>query len=211
MNTLTRTIFETIEFPVFSVADIMNIESDANARYGLIKRAMKAGDIIQIRRVLYTLAPSLRKKNINLFGLSNLMYYPSYVSLLSALSNHGWIPERVHTVTCATSKNSSKFDTPLGGFTFNRIPQRMFFCATEVTGGGHVTWLQARPLKALADYVYVHRLTWNTVEPLLESLRIETDDLESLTAEDFDDLQGNYHTAPHVEDFLAGLRRDFKL
>lgn len=211
MNRLIRTLFETLEYPVFTVADIMNIEADRDVRYGLVKRAIKDGDLVQIKRGLYTLAPGLRKKAINRFGLSNRMYYPSYVSLVSALSNNGWIPERVVSVTCVTSKNSAEFDTPLGRFTFRRIPQKLFFCGVETSGDGTDTWLQARPLKALADYVYIHELTWTTREPLVESLRIEEEQLASLASEDFDSIQGNYYTAKNVEAFLAGLRKELKV
>jgi hypothetical protein len=211
MNRLTQTLFKTLEHSVFSIADIINIEPNANSRYGLLKRAMKDGDIVQIRRGFYTLAPILRKKKINLFGVSNRIYYPSYVSLLSALGNHGWIPERAVSITCATSKNSTKFATALGNFTYSRIPQTLFFCDVEVRSDGTDTWLQARPLKALADYVYVNKLSWIGINPLFESLRIEEESLSHLSAEDFNSIQGNYHTADNVEAFLESLRKDLKL
>jgi len=200
-----------LEYPVFTVADIMNIESDAGVRYGLVKRAMRDGDLVQIKRGLYTLAVGLRKKPINLHGLSNRMYYPSYVSLVSALSFNGWIPEKVVALTCVTSRNNAEFDTPLGRFTFARIPQKLFFCGVELTGDGSDTWLQARPLKALADYVYIHKFDWTTREPPVESLRIEDKQLESISSDDFDNIQGNYHTAANVEAFLAGLRKDLQV
>jgi hypothetical protein len=128
-----------------------------------------------------------------------------------ALSNHGWIPEGVMTVTCATSKNSADFDTPVGRFTYKRIPQAMFFCGVDTVLIDGASALQARPLKALADYVYSYKLEWKDREPLIESLRIEEDELETLTAGDFESIQGNYRTAQNVEAFLAGLRKDLKL
>jgi len=56
MNKLIRTVFATFEKPVFSAADIQNIEPDDNVRYALVKRAMKDGDLVQIKRGLYTLS-----------------------------------------------------------------------------------------------------------------------------------------------------------
>jgi predicted transcriptional regulator of viral defense system len=211
MNKLIRTLFETLEQPVFSAADIQNIEPEDTIRYALVKRAIKAGDLVQIKRGLYALSPPLRKQSLNRTSLANRLYYPSYVSMEYALSNHGWIPEGVATVTCATSKNPADFDTPVGRFTYKRIPQLMFFCGVETVLLNGDSVLQARPLKALADYVYTHKLTWTDREPLIESLRIEEDELENLTVDDFESIQGNYRTAPAVEAFLGGLRKDLKL
>ncbi len=211
MNKLVRTLFETLEHPVFSAADIQNIEPDDNVRYALVKRAMKDGDLVQIKRGLYTLSSPLRKQPLNRASLANRLYYPSYVSMEYALSNHGWIPEGVVTMTSATSKNPADFDTPLGRFMYKRIPQALFFCGVETVSIDGESALQARPLKALADYIYVHKLEWTDREPLIESLRIEEDELKTLSADDFESIQGNYRTAPAVEAFLAGLRKDLKL
>jgi hypothetical protein len=70
--------------------------------------------------------------------------------------------------------------------------------------------LQAKPLKALADLIFKFNYRWTTIDPLLESLRIEAEDLETLTAADFDEIQGNYEAA-NVEDFLAGIRKGLGL
>lgn len=211
MNKLIRTLFETLEQPVFSVADIQNIEPDDNIRYALVKRAIKDGDLVQIKRGLYTLSSPLRKQPLNRASLANRLYYPSYVSMEYALSRHGWIPEGVATVTSATSKNPADFDTLVGRFTYKRIPQAMFFCGVETVSIDGESALQARPLKALADYVYAHKLEWTDREPLIESLRIEEDELDTLTLRDFESIQGNYRTSSTVENFLAGLKKDLKL
>lgn len=71
MNRLILKLLETLEHPVFSAGDIQNIEPDASIRYNLVKRAMKAGDLIQIKRGLYTLHPSLRRQPINRASLAN--------------------------------------------------------------------------------------------------------------------------------------------
>lgn len=211
MNRLVNTLFETFEHPVFSAGDIQNIEPNANVRYALVKRALRDGDLIQIKRGLYTLRPSLRKGTLNRASLANRLYYPSYVSMEYALAHHGWIPEGVSTITSVTSKNSANFDTPLGRFTYKRIPQKLFFCGVEVVMIDGASSLLARPLKALADYVYTHKLSWKGREPLIESLRIDEEDLVTLSPGDFESIQENYRTAPAVEAFLEGLRKDLKV
>ena len=40
------------------------------------------------------------------------------------------------------------------------------------TGEGGGNFFVASPVKALADYVYVHQCDWASVHPLIESLRI---------------------------------------
>lgn len=211
MNRLVLQLFKTLEHSVFSASDIRNIEPEDNIRYSLVKRAMKDGDLIQIKRGLYTLGLSFRKQEIKSAALANRLYYPSYVSLEFALSQHGWIPEGVIVITSATSKNPAEFNTPIGHFLYKRIPQVMFFCGVETVSIEGASWLQARPLKALADYIYVHALDWKNREPLIESLRIDQDDLDTLSADDFDSIQGNYQTSANVESFLTGLRKDLKL
>jgi len=87
----------------------------------------------------------------------------------------------------------------------------MFFCGVETVSIDGQSALQAQPLKALADYVYAHKMEWTDREPLIESLRIEEEELVTLTAGDFESIQGNYCTAKNVESFLAGLRKDLKV
>jgi hypothetical protein len=50
--------------------------------------------------------------------------------------------------------------------------------------------LEAKPLKALTGYVYTNNYDWNSVKPLRQSLRIDNDNLMSLTGGDFDELTG---------------------
>ena len=102
-----------------------------DSRYGLVKRALASGEIIRIRRGLYCLAPKYQKKGINLYALAQLVYGPSYVSLESALSWHGWIPEAVHAITGASFKKAKEFTTPLGVFRYDRVPQQVFYTEVE--------------------------------------------------------------------------------
>lgn len=89
------------------------------------------------------------------------------MSMEYALSSHGWIPESGSTPTSATSKNPANFDTPRGRFSYKRIPQTLFFCGVEVVSVDGESALLARPLKALADYVYAHKLEWTSRKPLV--------------------------------------------
>ena len=86
-----------------------------------------------------------------------------------------------------------------------------YACGTKIEGSEEgeegEAFLVASPPKALADYVYIHRCDWTSVDPLTESLRIEEESLAELTAESIERLVPNY-TARRVRRFLEGLRRD---
>jgi hypothetical protein len=59
----------------------------------------------------------------------------------------------------------------------------------------------------LADLVYVRRLAWQSVEPVVESLRVEEQALDGLTTENFEEILATYRTG-RVRRFLSGLREE---
>jgi hypothetical protein len=58
--------------------------------------------------------------------------------------------------------------------------------------------------------VYVHKRDWAGIEPAAESLRIEREEFESVTAEQIDSLIENYNSR-RVKKFLRGLKKDLEL
>jgi len=209
MNRLTKSIIENLPNPVFSVHDLAVLEpSSDNIRHALVKRAVADGDLIIIRRGLYALSPVYRKVDINVFSAAQLIYGPSYISLESALSIHGWIPEGVRDIVSVTSRLPKDFDTPIGHFSYIRVTQKTLYAGVRrITNDDGTTWLIASPLKALADYVYCRKLDWTSVEPLIKSLRIEDDQLSELVQADFDEVEVNY-TGVRVRRFLEGIKKE---
>ncbi len=209
MNRLTKSIIENLPNPVFSVHDLAVLEpSSDNIRHALVKRAVADGDLIIIRRGLYALSPLYRKVDINAFSVAQLIYGPSYISLESALSAYGWIPEGVRDIISVTCRLSKDFDTPLGHFSYIRVTQKMLYAGVRrVANDAGMTRLIASPLKALADYVYSRRLDWTSIDPLIKSLRIEEEQLAELVQGDFDELEGNY-TSVRVRRFLEGIKKE---
>jgi predicted transcriptional regulator of viral defense system len=209
MNRLVKKILENVAVPVFTSLEIsMLVPGSDNTRYALIKRAIADGDLIRIKRGLYTLSPLYRKNTLNPYSVSNMIQPFSYISLETALSNNGWIPEAVKSITAVTSRTCKEFKTPIGFFTYEKVPQKVLFAGVErVRDATGNVWLQASPLKAFADYVYIHTCNWTSTKPLIESLRIENDNLLELTAYDFSELDGNYNN-PRVIRFLEGLKKE---
>jgi len=212
MKSLTEKVFECLPYGDFSTEDVVTLFPDSeNRRYGLVKRAIASGEVIHIRRGLYCLAPKYQRKKVNLYSLAQRVYGPSYISLESALSWHGWIPEAVYTLTSVSFNKSKEFKTSLAVFSYNRVPQKVFYAGVErLTDQEDNAFLMATPLKALADYVYVHKMDWAGIEPAAESLRIEREEFELVTTEQINSLIENYNSR-RIKKFLRGLKKDLEL
>ena len=77
-----------------------------------IRRLITEGSLIRVRKGLYVFGDRYRRTPIRREVLANLIYGPSYVSLDSALSYNGMIPERIENVTSVTTGENRRFDTP---------------------------------------------------------------------------------------------------
>jgi hypothetical protein len=127
------------------------------------------------------------------------------------LSYHGWIPEAVYTVTSVALERSRTFNTPLGVFSFTRIPQaNLYRGVNRIVSEGGGSFLMAEPLKALADYVYAHHCLWESAAPLRESLRIDEHALTELDASSFEPLLQHYRSS-RMQRFLLGLKKELGL
>lgn len=203
MNPLTEQ-FLNVPTGVFTHSDVaVALPGSDNSRHGKVKRALASTEIQGVRRGLYCLARPYRRYPVNVYALAQRVHGPSYVSMESALSYHGWIPEAVRVCTNASLGNGKEFRTPLGVFSYERVPQRVFYAGVQrLDEGEHGVALMATPAKALADYYYVRRPSWKTIHDAAGSLRIEPEDLSEVTTDEIDELAENYRNR-RVLDFLA--------
>ena len=188
----------------------MALDASAFSRHGLVKRALAGGKILSLRRGLYCLAPRYQKQPVNPYAFAQRIYGPSYISMETALSHHGWIPEAVHACICASYGNAKGYNTPLGVFNYSRLPQKVFYTAVErcVDSDGNVFFM-ASPAKALADYFYVRRPPWTNIRDACGSLRIEQEEMLVVTADELAMLEDNC-TSRRVRRFLANWRKALK-
>jgi hypothetical protein len=209
MNAVTEKIFELCPSDYATDTVIANLTAGSSDRLkGLVKRAIAKKELIHVRRGLYCLGVKFQKQGINPFTLAQLIYGPSYISLETALSYHGWIPEAVYAVTSVSSKVSKEFSTDIGLFSYIRIPQKELYAGVQRVDDGHGGFFfMASPIKALADYVYVHKQNWKDIHPVIESLRIEREDLQKTTAAEMDELLENYNSK-RIKQFIEGLKKD---
>lgn len=211
MQTITEIALQRAERGIFTRREASCWANNDGARLdALLKRCVSAKEIVRICRGLFCLANQYTQRQPHPFELSQRIYGPSYISLESALSHHGWIPEAVYSITSVSQKRSLDVETPLGFFSYTRIPQNLLFAGVrreELADGG--SFLIAEPLKALADYVYAHSCEWSGIAPVVESLRIEESELDTLTPESFEQLEGVYRSS-RVRRFLNGIQKEMK-
>ena len=68
-------------------------------------------------------------------------------------------------------------------------------------------FLIATPWRALADYVYVHKLDWTGLHPVRESLRVEEDRLDRIDLRSLEEIR-NATKSARVRTFLSGVKKE---
>lgn len=91
-----------------------------------VSALLKKGSIIRIKKGLYIFGDLYRRRPYSREILANLIYGPSYISLDFALQHYGLIPECVEAVNSVTTGRSFRFVTPVGLFTYHKIPLAAF-------------------------------------------------------------------------------------
>jgi predicted transcriptional regulator of viral defense system len=131
-----------------------------------INYMVKNGDLISLKRGVYVFGEKYRTSPLNYISIANILHKPSYVSFEYALSYHGLIPERVYTITSATSKKSIEYSTSIGNFSYHKVPAKAYSLGidwkySELDGGYFI----ATPEKALCDKIYADKRAKNLKEP----------------------------------------------
>ncbi len=199
---------------ILTDVDLNNLlDGTAAARYGMVNKALKKGELIKIRRGLYLLAEKYRHTKLSKYFLASRIVPHSYISLESALSFHGWIPERVTTITSVLALGrTKKFITPFGEFIFYQLPINEYEFLTGVSRIEEIQgkpFLLASPLRALTDYVYLKKIAWQGLNYLTDSLRIDKEQLMQIDPEHFIDIKKVYRSK-HVLHFLDRLKKELK-
>jgi len=213
MQTLTESVFRLAPpGGLFDETAVRNLFPDVSpgARRVLVHRAFQQGEILRLKRGLYCLAPPYRKTDIHPFAIAATLHSPSHISLESALSYHGLIPEVVHEVTSVTTARSRAFETPLGRFSFWRVPANDPRAGVRAVQLDEHGWaFLALPVRAIADLVYLRKgITWarDGLDFLTESLRIDVDELREISAGDFAAVAQSLRNR-RTRDYLAGLHK----
>jgi predicted transcriptional regulator of viral defense system len=166
--------------PVFESFLLLSGDVDPKGIRLQLSRWVKRGKIYQLRRGVYCVAPPYQKVKPHPFVVANYLQQASYVSLQSALSHYGLIPEIVNTTTSISTGRPERVETPLGVFEFHHVKTQLLFGYQMIDLGGQEA-LVATPEKALLDLIYLQSM--GETPAYLKELRlqnIERLDLEVL-------------------------------
>lgn len=189
------------------------VGGEAARRYGLINRALKSRELIRLRRGFYILPARYGTPPPHPFVIAQAIEPGSYVSLETALSFHGWIPEAVQvTASIVPGRKSQALEHEvLGSYTFHPLALRKahFLELIERRKFDSQTAWVARPLRALMDLVTLRKIEWQGLAWLTEGLRIDPQALRKVPRVQFEALSCVYlHKRSNV--FLRSLMTELK-
>lgn len=166
---------------VFTLNDIRILDPDF--REPTLNDWLNNGWIKRIRRFWYA-DSSFNPQGNDYFFIANKIYFPSYVSLESALSHYGFIPETTLQITSVSSRKTNLFDTQYGVFSYQSIKNNLYF-GYEVIENNDRPFTLATPEKAILDYLYLHSEISSMED--FEGLRFNTEIINStIDKEKFD-------------------------
>jgi hypothetical protein len=141
--------------PVFETGFLLAGDVDPADVKRQLCRWVRSGRLHQLRRGLYALAAPYRKVKPHPFLVANRLVRGSYVSMQSALSYHGLIPEYVPVITSVTTGRPQRRENVFGSFEYHHLRTGLLTgYRLEKLGGGQEA-LVAAPAKALADLVHL--------------------------------------------------------
>ncbi|MBS3768340.1 MAG: hypothetical protein KGY75_09525 [Candidatus Cloacimonetes bacterium] len=168
------------KFHVFSIREIDKQFDDFDSRR--LVEWQKRGYILKLRNSYYCFADNKDENGIRFYA-GTVIYNPSYISLESALSWYGFIPEAVFQTTLSTTLKTNKFETPIGNFSYRHLKSDLFF-GYKLNDFKNHHYPFAYPEKAILDYLYLHpeiaqtldlkQLRWN------DTVMRETIDIDRL-------------------------------
>src|SRR3990167_6050481 len=177
-----RTIFES---DIIDYQQLVNALKNYKKPRDKITRLLSKGDLVRIRKGLYIFGEKWRRRPIDRYLMANLIYGPSHVSFESALSHYGLIPERVESVTSATTGKGKRFITTLGLFTYQHQPTNYYTKGVTLEERSWGNVLLGTPEKALTDKLLVDRSAKIKDQEeleryLVEDLRIDQTQLQKM-------------------------------
>jgi len=168
------------------------IDRSADACDSIIRRAIQTGYLLRLKRGLYLITSKTGANKPDTRETAQFVYGPSYISFESALSWHGWIPEGVRVVTSATTKRQKEVTTPIGTFTYEKIPSEAFALGVRHIKTSSGSFLMAEGWKALADLIFTRKNNWPNIHHIYEDLRIEEEDLTNSDIQLLEELSIQY-------------------
>lgn len=170
-------VFKNIPVQTSAIASLYPNITSANRKVANLE---KEGRIIRLKRGMYVVNPNESGKLLSLGLIGNVLYGPSYVSMLTALREYGLIPERVEVIESMTTHLTVSFENPVGTFEYHHCARDYYSIGITQREEEGITYLIATPEKALCDYIVCTprlplRFIKDTYIFLEEDLRLDMD------------------------------------
>jgi len=151
-----------------------------------INTLTQKGVLKHIKQGVYLLTEDAQLRPYSKEILANLLYGPSYISLETALSFYGFIPERPTTTTSVCLGRGKSFSTIVGDFEYYHLKDSLYHHGVRLRETFPNTFFQmASPEKVLLDFLYFREKKGEFKNPIeyfnyiVESYRL---DLKSIKA-----------------------------
>lgn len=154
----------------FSVHQVHAISPDFNRANW--HQWQKSGYIVMLRRGWYAFADYLQQPDYARY-FAGKIYAPSYISLHTALSFYGIIPEAVVEITSVTTLKTCRYENAFGQFSYQTVRPRLFWGFEPKTMRDGKQYMMATPEKAIIDLLYLYP-QYSSVEDMRE-LRLDED------------------------------------
>ncbi len=160
------TALGTATFTIPDLIVMFGVES--RAAQAFTSYNIKKGAFVRLKAGLF----AIRNKFPSDFAVANRLYFPSYISLESALSYYNLIPETVYAVTSVTSKATREFEVVNRLFDYRKIKKEAFTGYIPKLINGEMVYI-ATPEKAVADYLYFIKLGKKSVNDRLDISKLD--------------------------------------
>lgn len=137
-----------------------------------LTRWINKGLLVRLRQGYYTF-PEYKVKTDFIYYFANRIYQPSYISLHTALSFYGIIPEAVVQITSVTTLKTVTFINEFGEYSYKTIKDDLIFGYDLKPMKDGRTLKFAKPEKSLLDLLYLYPF-YNT-ESEMQELRLDED------------------------------------
>ena len=158
----------------FNINQVLLWEKDFDRNN--LTRWCRRGLLVKLRNQYYAFPEYRQMPDFSRY-VANRIYAPSYISLHSALSFYGMIPEEVVQLTSVTTLKTARFENAFGTFHYQNVKTPFYFgfeIKTMQSGRG---LLFATPEKALLDLLYLN--PYYKTEQDMEELRLDEDFMQN--------------------------------
>ena len=161
---------QLFDLACFNINQVYAWQPDFN--HTNLTRWLKKGYLVRLRQGYFAF-PEYKNKLDYARYFANRIYRPSYISLHTALSFYGIIPEEVTQFTSVTSLKTTLFNNEFGQYSYKSLKEELMFGYEPKPIADGRTVLLATPEKALLDLLYLNPF-YNSEQEMLE-LRLDED------------------------------------